>query len=130
VTVPREVTTALTRNERAFGVLVRNLMFRHVELAALDRPDELAAVDTGCDASQWTQALDEYFEAHDDIGTGPQARGPAMLMIDKQPAEWIVTQIIDDPSGDHDWRITLTVDLPASDEQGRVIAQVRSFEAM
>ena len=34
---------------------------------------------------------------------------------------WHVTQILDDPEGDHDWRITATVDLEASDEAGEPV---------
>ena len=41
------------------------------------------------------------------FGTGPQARGPALLRIDDSAAGvWLVEQILDDPEGDHDWRIS------------------------
>jgi hypothetical protein len=111
---------AVTRNTRAFRVLVRNALFRRVELAALRRWDELGELDasSGWDAEAWSSALAEYFEEYDEIGTGPAARGPAFLHIDAGPAVWTVRQVFEDPDGDHDWGIEATVDLAASDEAG------------
>ncbi len=57
------------------------------------------------------------------LGTGGDARGPAMLMITEGPTQWTVRQILDDPAGDHDWGISATVDLAESAERG--IAAVR-----
>ena len=116
----------ITANERAFGVLVRNAMFRRVELAALNRPDELASLqDTGpLDAEAWAEALDDYYTEHEFIGTGPDARGPQMILIERQPTVWRVQQIIADPEGDHDWRVHAEVDLTASDEAGELVLAV------
>ena len=96
---------AVTGNVRAFRVLVRNALFRRVELAALRRYDELGELDAeaGWDADAWADALEPYFDEHDEIGTGPDARGPGLLIIDQQPDQWAVRQIFDDPAGDHDW---------------------------
>jgi hypothetical protein len=117
---------AVTGNPRAFRVLVRNAMFRRVELAALRRYAELGELDggDGWAADAWADALEPYFEEHDDIGTGPDARGPAMLIIDKQRGVWSVRQIFDDPAGDHDWGISAVVDLDASDEAGAAVIRV------
>jgi superfamily II RNA helicase len=117
---------AVTGNPRAFRVLVRNAMFRRVELAALRRYAELGELDggDGWDADAWADALEPYFEEHDDIGTGPDARGPAMLIIDKQRDYWSVRQIFDDPADDHDWGISAVVDLDASDEAGTAVIRV------
>jgi hypothetical protein len=122
----RAVPKTLTSNTRAFRVLVRNALFRRVTLAALRHCDELGALDTadGWNAAAWEEALDEYFEAHDDLGTGPDARGPAMLIIEEGKAAWTVRQIFDDPAGDHDWGISATVDLAASDEEGAAVIHV------
>ena len=116
----------LTSNTRAFRVLVRNALFRRVTLAALRKHDELGELDgaDGWTARDWAEALDAYFELHDDIGTGPDARGPAMLIVDEGPREWTVRQIFDDPAGDHDWGISATVDLAASDEAGAAVVHV------
>jgi hypothetical protein len=101
-------------------------MFRRVELAALRRYAELGELDggDGWDADAWADALEPYFEEHDDIGTGPDARGPAMLIIDKQRDYWSVRQIFDDPADDHDWGISAVVDLDASDEAGTAVIRV------
>jgi hypothetical protein len=111
---------AVTRNVRAFRVLVRNALFRRVELAALRRYDELGDLDAeaGWTADRWADALDDYYDEYDEIGTGPEARGPALLHLDAGPAVWTVRQVFDDPNGDHDWGIEATVDLAASDELG------------
>jgi superfamily II RNA helicase len=111
---------AVTTNERAFRVLVRNALFRRVELAALRRYYDLGELDSeyGWDAQAWQEAMDPYFEEYDRLGTGPNARGPQLLQIEKEPERWLVRQVFDDPEGDHDWGITAEVDLLGSDESG------------
>jgi superfamily II RNA helicase len=117
---------AVTTNVRAFRVLVRNAMFRRVQLAALRRYAELGALDAdaGWDEQAWETALEPYFAEHGEIGTGPDARGPGLLLIDMQPDRWVVRQIIDDPAGDHDWGISAEVDLAASDEAGAAVLRI------
>jgi hypothetical protein len=116
----------LTSNTRAFRVLVRNALFRRVELAALRHYDQLGELDAaaGWDADAWAEALGRYFQEYDAIGTGPDARGPALLMIDAQPDRWVVRQIFADPEDDHDWGISAEVDLAASDEEGTAVVRV------
>ena len=116
----------MTANVRAFRVLVRNAMFRRVELAALRRWHDLGELDgaDGWDADAWAEALEPYFAEHDDIGSGPDARGPHLLMVDAQPGRWVVRQILDDPARDHDWGISAEVDLAASDEAGVAVVRI------
>ena len=116
----------VTGNKRAFRVLVRNELFRRVQLAALRRYDELGALDEqeGWDAQAWADALEPYFAEHDEIGTGPDARGPGLLIIEELPGRWEVRQIFDDPAGDHDWGLSARVDLAASDEAGEAVLAV------
>jgi hypothetical protein len=116
----------VTANPRAFRVLVRNALFRRVELAALRRYDELGELDTGTgwDAGAWAGALEPYFAEHDEIGTGADARGPSLLIIDEHRDHWSVRQILDDPAADHDWGISARVDLAASDEAGAAVLRV------
>ncbi|GAA3586309.1 DEAD/DEAH box helicase [Klugiella xanthotipulae] len=117
-------------NRRAFLVLVRNEMFRRVQHAAYDRFAELGELDaaSGFDADAWADALDEYYEEYDTLGSGPDARGPQMLVIDESAAEservWRVRQIFDDPAGDHDWGIRAEVDLAESVEAGEAVVRV------
>ncbi|HET8659251.1 MAG TPA: DUF3516 domain-containing protein [Micromonosporaceae bacterium] len=117
---------AVTGNVRAFRVLVRNALFRRVELAALRRYDELGELDAGSgwDAQAWAAALEPYFAEHGEIGTGPDARGPSLLLIEAGADRWTVRQVIDDPAGDHDWGISAEVDLAASDELGAAAVRV------
>ncbi|HWM99775.1 MAG TPA: DUF3516 domain-containing protein, partial [Streptosporangiaceae bacterium] len=121
-----ERPATVTSNVRAFRVLVRNALFHRVRLAALGHYEELGALDSesGWDASAWEEALEAYFDVHDEIGTGPAARGPALLMIGQQPGQWAVRQIFDDPAGDHDWGISAVVDLGASDEAGSAVLRI------
>jgi superfamily II RNA helicase len=131
---PAEVTAAdiddrppaVTGNPRAFRVLVRNALFRRVELAALRRYEDLGDLDAkdGWDADAWADALEPYFDEHADIGTGPDARGPALLMIERERNYWSVRQILDDPAGDHDWGISAVIDLDASDEAGAAVLRI------
>ncbi|WP_166873186.1 RNA helicase [Salinibacterium sp. ZJ450] len=116
----------LTGNPRAFRVLVRNELFRRVQLAALEHYDELGELDAehGWTANAWADALDSYWAEYDSIGTGADARSSAMLIIDEDAAEWRVRQILADPHADHDWAITATVDLAESDELGSAVVRI------
>ena len=116
----------LTGNERAFTAMVRNALFRRVELFARQRWYDLGQLDgdAGWTADRWEEVVRAYFDEHDDVGTGPDARGPALLIIDRQPGVWRVRQILDDPAGDHDWGFEVEVDLDASDEEGAAVLRV------
>lgn len=115
---------SVVANRRAFTVLVRNELFRRVQLAALERDDELAELDPDVD---WPAFLDRYFAEHDDISTGGAARAPVYCAIDESDSAngiWRVEQTIDDPAGDHDWRIRGEVDLAASVDEGAAVVRV------
>ncbi|OLP03274.1 DEAD/DEAH box helicase [Mycolicibacterium porcinum] len=116
----------LTGNERAFTAMVRNALFRRVELFARGRWDELGALDaaSGWTAERWAEIGEEYFDDHAEVGTGADARGPALLIFDRQPQVWRVRQILDDPAGDHDWGFDVEVDLAASDEEGAAVLRI------
>jgi superfamily II RNA helicase len=123
----------VTTNPRAFRVLVRNELFRRVQLAALEKWEELGELDaaSGFDADGWADALDPYFDEYDTdatsgplIGTDADARGSAMLMITEGPTQWLARQILADPAGDHDWGISATIDLAESNEQGVAVVRI------
>ena len=120
----------LTGNERAFTAMVRNALFRRVELFARRRWDALGELDSqsngasGWTPERWADVIADYFAEHDDVGIGADARGPALLIIDRRPGVWRVRQILDDPAGDHDWGIEVEVDLEASDEEGAAVLRV------
>ncbi len=118
---------AVTRNPRAFRVLIRNALFRRVELVALRRWIDLGELDSSLSQDAWEQGVRGYFTEHDVLGTGPDARGPSFLRIEQQPTRWVVRQVFDDPEGDHDWGITAVVDLAESDARGEAALQVVSI---
>ena len=115
-------------NPRAFRVLVRNELFRRVQLAALENWEALGELDaaSGFTADAWADAMDLYFDEHDTLGTGGDARGPSMIDITEGPQQWTVRQVFDDPAGDHDWGISATIDLAESAEQGLAVVRVTS----
>ena len=110
----------VTANIRAFRVLVRNAMFRRVQLARLRHWDALAELDSesGWDAGRWEDAMAGYYDEYADVGVGPPARSPALLQIQTHPGYWSVRQVFDDPEGDRDWGIHAEVHLAASDTEG------------
>lgn len=120
----------LTSNTRAFRILVRNELFRRVQLAAREDVDALAELDPHVGADAWSLALDAYFGEHDEILTGADARSSQLLLITEGPESWTVRQIIDDPAGDHDWGISATVDLAASDEEGAAVVTATALDRL
>ncbi|WP_408927615.1 DEAD/DEAH box helicase [Corynebacterium tuberculostearicum] len=127
-TVDRELAfgvedpTALTANRRAFTIMVRNYMFRLVQLFALEKEERLAELlDYLDEVPDFGAILDDYFDEYDDIDSGPEARGPEFFRLgDTDSRAWSVRQIIKDPAGDHAYQFVATVDLDASDEAGEV----------
>jgi superfamily II RNA helicase len=121
-------------NRRAFTVLVRNELFRRVQLASLEHYDALGELDAsaGFDADTWADAMDPYFEEHGELQTGAAARSPALLVVDDEDERpvgdtggvWRVRQVFADPAGDHDWGISAVIDLDASDETGTAVVRV------
>jgi len=127
---------SIVANRRAFTVLVRNELFRRVQLAALERDEELQALDPEID---WPAVLDDYYDEHEDMGADAKARSPKLVEIDESGGRvsggvaqgvWRVQQIIDDPEGNHDWRIHAEVDLAASEEAGTAVLRVTSVARM
>ncbi len=125
---PRRLTT----NTRAFRILVRNELFRRVQLAALEHYDQLGELDRehGFTADAWADAMDGYFAEHDELLAGANARGAGLLILDEGATVWTARQIFDDPAGDHDWGISATVDLAASDELGAAVLQVTAVNRL
>ncbi|GAB3034479.1 DEAD/DEAH box helicase [Parafrigoribacterium mesophilum] len=125
---PRSVVS----NIRAFRILVRNELFRRVQLAALEDYETLGELDgqSGFDADAWADALQDYFREHEWIGTDADARSSAMIMMDEGATSWTVRQIFADPAGDHDWGISATVDLAESVEAGVAVVQVTAVNRL
>ncbi|MBB3666825.1 superfamily II RNA helicase [Garicola koreensis] len=131
---PQAPPTGISGNERAFGVLIRNAMFRRAELFANEREEALAALEREhsptsefASPDRWAQALDTFFDEYDDVYTDAKARSAEHFRLDKNPTDrpdfWHAVQVLDDDQGNHDWVISAWVDLAASDEaEAAVIA--------
>jgi len=133
----------ITGNERAFTVMVRNALFHRVRLAARDDFEELGRLEAEAAARSdppgriamrgpdWEAALGAYWDEHASIGTGPAARSPQLLIVDRDVAAraWRVRQILDDPEGAHDFAIVASVDLDASDAAGEPVIRTESLSA-
>jgi superfamily II RNA helicase len=135
----------ISKQDRAFRVMVRNAMFRRVEMVARDNLDGLMALERAAadridpprsvvmTRSLWDAAIEEYYAEHDSVGTDGDARGPALLHVEPATGEpagveegvtarlWRVRQTIHDPEGNHDWVIEAIADLDASDEAGELV---------
>jgi superfamily II RNA helicase len=118
-----ETPPPVTANQRAFRVMVRNAMFRRVELVAIRNWKVLGEIDAeaGWDASRWEAAMAPYYEAHPAVGTGGAARAGGLVQIEQLPGRWRVRQVLDDPDGFHEWAFVADVDLAASDAAGDAV---------
>ncbi|MGA7124546.1 MAG: DUF3516 domain-containing protein [Polyangiaceae bacterium] len=123
----------VTRDERAFTVLVRNALAQI--LRALARRDWTAAaalVESGADDAPWTAerfaaALAPFFQEHTAIRTDPSSRAPARTRVEKMKGGWEVVQVIADAEGDDEWALFCSVDLEASSRAGRAVLRVRDI---
>jgi len=123
---------AVVRDRRGLTVLVRNALFSRVRLAAHRDTAGLGEADGdwGFGERAWIQALDEYYEEHEEVLLDADARSKAYLMLDETDEEelhaWHVRQIFHDESGDNDFAIVADVDLDATQEgDGVVFANYR-----
>ncbi|RZI88472.1 MAG: DUF3516 domain-containing protein, partial [Microbacterium sp.] len=123
----------ISKQERPFTVMIRNAMFRRVELIAHDDLDGLMAIERAAadrtdppgevvmTRSAWDAAIEEYFAEHDDVLLDGDARGPSLLRVDRTGRSWPVVQTLHDPEGHHDWIIEALIDVDASDELGELV---------
>jgi hypothetical protein len=128
----------VTRDARAFRVLVRNALFSLLRaLARKDwaeaarclgprgaEPDPLAE---SREAARLQAELSPYFAEHTAIRVDPEARSPKLLAIEEGETSWRAQQILLDPEEDHDWFVELTIDLAASRAEGRPVLAVERF---
>lgn len=118
-----EDPTALTANRRAFTIMVRNLMFRLVELFAWEKEERLSELLDYLDRDDrpdWDAELDAYFDEYADLDTGQDARSNEYFSLTQDGRMWTARQIIKDPEGENSFQLLATIDLDASDEAGEV----------
>jgi superfamily II RNA helicase len=138
--VPRTLTDAtappprpLSQQDRAFRVMIRNSMWRRVELVARDDVRGLAALEevdalrvdppreVAFTRQDWDAAIEVYYAEHDFVGTTGDARGPDLFSVERTGPRWRVRQTLADPAGHHDWVIEAEVDVDVSDELGELV---------
>ncbi|UDY25265.1 DEAD/DEAH box helicase [Nocardioides sp. Kera G14] len=130
----------------AFAVMVRNALWRRVELVAYDKVAALAELD-GVDAVRfdpprepvmthrdWDRALEAYFEDHDDVILDGDARGPRFLtwedVVEDGQRLRRFRQTLADPAGHHDWVIDAVADLDLTDELGEPVLTVEAMRRL
>ncbi len=132
----------ISKQERAFAVMVRNAMFRRVELVARDDLDALMAIERSAadrtdppgevvmTRSAWDAAIEDYYAEHDEVLLDADARGPDLLRVERTGRSWPVVQTLHDPAGHHDWIITALIDVDASDELGELVLVTQAFRRL
>jgi len=131
----------VTHNARAFRIMVRNEVFRWVQLLSrrrLDDHEALAEVPTVDDTRRTvddvTSAIAPYWEEHSVLPTDSYARGGAFFALDDSGgigiARWPVVQTIADPEGHHEWVLEGQVDVEASREAGRAVVRLGAIRRL
>ena len=113
-------------DQRAFRVMVRNVLFDWVQrLARRERYDALLA---DADRDAWSgpeaiaAAMAPYWDEFDAIDTGPNARGGERFSFDRSTGR--VVQTLVDPEETGEWAITAQVDLVESAERGAPVVRL------
>ena len=109
----------VTRNERAFAVMVRNEAFRWVQLLSRKRHYDLVEYAPDHSPEELKETMAPYWEAFDEIRTGADARARELFNYDRSTGQ--VRQVLADPEMFHEWHLAGHVDLDASREQGRAV---------
>jgi hypothetical protein len=109
--------------------MVRNELFLWVELLARRAHAELAdrLATPAWTAEVLAEAMAPYWDEHDAVGIGAEARSGALVEVAESPEGWTVRQALDDPAGDRDWALHARVDLAASDAEGRAVVSLVSI---
>ncbi|MEJ7834321.1 MAG: DUF3516 domain-containing protein [Nocardioides sp.] len=130
---PPPTPRPISQQERPFAVMIRNAMWRRVELVARDDLDGLMAMERAAadrteppgevvmTRSAWDAAIEDYYAEHDRVAIDADARGPDLLVVERTGRRWTVRQTLADPEGHHDWVLEAEVDLDASDESGELV---------
>jgi hypothetical protein len=128
----------VTAEPRAFRVMVRNEVFRWVQLLARREHAALAEVpavgDQAWAAEVVAEAIAPYWDDFAEIPTDAHARGAGFFVLDDSDGTgadaWPVTQTIADPDGFHEWVLEGTVDLTASREEGRAVVTLKAIRRL
>ncbi|UQN30291.1 DEAD/DEAH box helicase [Brachybacterium kimchii] len=116
----------LSAQTKVLRQMVRASLWQRVEHFAFEREERLGELDgaSGWERKAWANAMDEYYDAYDNVGIDAPARSPQLLQIREESKRWIIRQVIDDPDGNHDWGIEAELDLEATDEAGEPVLAI------
>lgn len=136
----------LSKQERAFTVMLRNAMWRRIELVARDDLDGLMALERAAadrtdpprevvmTRSAWDGAIENYYAEHDRLLTDADARNPALLALTPATEDGVrllrLRQTLHDPEGHHDWIIEAVADLDATDVAGELVLTTTAFRRL
>jgi len=132
----------ISKQDRAFAVMIRNAMFRRVQLVAHDDLDGLMALEratadrtdppaeVAMTRSAWDAAIEGYYAEHDEVLLDADARGPDLVRVERTGRSWPVTQTLHDPAGHHDWIIEALIDVDASDELGELVLVTQAMRRL
>ena len=128
----------VTAEPRAFRVMVRNEVFRWVQLLARREHAALAEVpafgDQAWAAEAVAEAIAPYWDDFAEIPTDAHARGAGFFVLDDSGGTgadaWPVTQTIADPDGFHEWVLEGAVDLATSREEGRAVVTLKAIRRL
>ena len=118
----------ITRDKRAFTVLLRNEIWRIVQAIArrdyervVENLRELAPRESGWTTETISEKFDAYFEEYGEMRTDPAARSPKHLEVEQDREHWLLRQALVDPEEDLGWALSFAVDLAASKEAGKPV---------
>ena len=124
---PPTTTEAVVHDRRGLTILVRNALFRRVQLAAARDAAALGEPDGtfGFGERRWREALDAYYEEHGEILLDSDARSSTYFHVDEADETakhvWHVHQVVLDPADDRDFGIMADLDLDSSQERGEAV---------
>ncbi len=125
----QRLTADITRDEKSFGILIRNEMFRLMKAIAWRRYDEILALiepERPSTGGKWNRPgleteLKSYFETHPVLSTDKNARSPQNLRVTAEdPGKVLLAeQTLCDAEGPTGFVLRAKIDLGKSREAGK-----------
>ena len=124
---PPQDADVVVKDRKAVTLLVRNALFTRVRLFAAEKARELGELDEewGWREPRWRQAMERFFDEHEEVLLDGDARSSRYLTIDEADERsehvWHVRQMFHDADEDDDFGIAGDVDLDATQDTGEVV---------
>ena len=124
---PPQDADVVVKDRKAVTLLVRNALFTRVRLFAAEKARELGELDEGWGwrEPRWRQAMERFFDEHEEVLLDGDARSSRYLTIDEADERsehvWHVRQMFHDADEDDDFGIAGDVDLDATQDTGEVV---------